>query len=108
MTAQQAPNLELCKHSYAAQVRVNNVGIGSLLKKLYEADFTETNTKATSQVSQDLEEISTEDRRFLDLMDTETKKIGKHYHLPLPFKNFTLPLPDNRKAAEKRLKRSYD
>ena len=60
MTAQQAPNLELCKHSYAAQVRVNNAGIGNLLKKLYEADFAETNTKATSQVSQDLEEISTE------------------------------------------------
>ena len=54
-------------------VRVRDVGIGNLLKRLYEADFTETNTKAISQVSQDLEEISTENRRFLDLMDTETK-----------------------------------
>ena len=54
-------------------VRVRDVGTGNLLKKLYEADFTETNTKAISQVSQDLEEISTENRRFLDLMDTETK-----------------------------------
>ena len=54
-------------------VRVRDVGVGNLLKKLYEADFTETNTKAISQVSQDLEEISTENRRFLDLMDTETK-----------------------------------
>ena len=54
-------------------VRVRDVGIGNLLKKLYEADFTEINTKAISQVSQDLEEISTENRRFLDLMDTETK-----------------------------------
>ena len=50
---------------------------------MYEADFTETNTKALSQVSQDLKKISTEDRIFLDLMDTETKKIGKHYQLPL-------------------------
>ena len=54
-------------------VRVRDVGIGNLLKRLYEADFTETNTKAILQVSQDLEEISTENRRFLDLMDTETK-----------------------------------
>ena len=74
MTVQQAPNLELAKHSFAAQVRVKDVQIGNLLKKLYEADFRETNIKAISQVSQDLEEISTEDRRFLDLMDTETKK----------------------------------
>ena len=52
---------------------MKDVGIGNLLKKLYEADFTETNTKTISQASQDLEEISTENRRFLDLMDTETK-----------------------------------
>ena len=78
MTAQQAPNLELAKHSFAAQVRVKDVRIGNLLKKLYEVNFIETNTKAISQVSQDLEEVSTEDRRFLDLMDIETKKISKH------------------------------
>ena len=39
----------------------------------------------------------------IDLMDTETKKIGKHYQLPLPFKNSTLSLPNNRKVAEKPL-----
>ena len=83
MTVQQAPNLELATHYFAAQARIKNDGIGNLFKKLYEADFTETNTKALPQVSQDLEKISTEDRIFLDLMDTETKKIGKHYQLPL-------------------------
>ena len=36
-------------------------------------------------------------------MDTETKKIGKHYHSSLPFKNSTLSLPNNRKVAENRL-----
>ena len=34
-------------------------------------------------------------------MVTETKKIGKHYQLPPPFKNSTLSY--NRKLAEKRL-----
>ena len=70
---------------------------------MYEADFTETNTKAVSQVSQYVQEIPTEDGRFLDLMDTETNEIGKYYQLPLPFKNSTVSLPNNRKAAEKRL-----
>ena len=37
-------------------------------------------------------------------MDTETKKNGKHYKLPIPFKNSTLSLPSNRKVAEKRLR----
>ena len=71
--------------------------------KLYETDFTETNTNAISQVSQDLEEISTEDRRCFDRMDTETKKIGKLYQLLVPFRNSALPLPNNRKVAERRL-----
>ena len=52
-------------------------------------------------MSQDLEEISTEDRRFFDRMDTETKKIGKHYQLLVPFRNSAMPLPNNRKVAEK-------
>ena len=102
ITVQQAPNLELAKHSFAAQVRVKDVGISKLLKKLYEADFTEANPKAVSKVTLDVEEMSTEDRRFLELMDAETKKIGKHYVLPLPFKNSELSLPNNRKIAEKR------
>ena len=46
MTVQQAPNLALAKNCFAAQVRVQDVGIVNLLKKLYEADFTETNTKS--------------------------------------------------------------
>ena len=103
MTVQQASNLELAKHSFAAQIRVKNVGTGNLLKKLYEADFTEKNTKAISQVPQDLEETSTEYRRFLDLMDTETRKIVNHYQLPLTFKNSTFSLPNNRKVAQPRL-----
>ena len=45
MTVQQAPNLKLAKHSFPAHVRVKDVETGNLLKKLYEADFTETNTK---------------------------------------------------------------
>ena len=35
----------------AAQVRVKDVGIGNLLKKLHETDFTEANAKAILQVS---------------------------------------------------------
>ena len=38
-------------------------------------------------------------------MDTETKKNGKHYKLPIPFKSSTLSLPSNRKEAEKHLNR---
>ena len=36
-------------------------------------------------------------------MDIETKKNGKHYKLPIPFKSSTLSLPSNRKVAEKHL-----
>ena len=94
MTVQRTPNLELVKHSFAVQVRVKDAGTGNSVKKLYKVDFTETKTKAILQVSQDLEEVSTKGRRFLDLMDTGTKKIGKHYQITLPLKNSTLSLPN--------------
>ena len=39
MTVQKASNLELARHSFAAQVRVKDIEIGNLLKRLYEADY---------------------------------------------------------------------
>ena len=50
----------------------------------------------------DIEEISFEDREFLK-MNENSRKVGKHYELPLPLKNPVTKLPNNRYLAEKRL-----
>ena len=50
----------------------------------------------------DIDEISFEDREFLK-MNENSRKVGKHYELPLPLKNPVTKLPNNRYLAEKRL-----
>ena len=50
-----------------------------------------------------IEYISREDRKFLDILETDTKKDGTHNGVPLPFRNSGIQLPDNRNQAIKRM-----
>ena len=45
--------------------------------------------------------LSRNNRRFLELMERESVKIYEHYELPLPLKDNELVLPNNRMAALK-------
>ena len=47
--------------------------------------------------------MSVEDRRVLELWDSNVSFSDGHYSLPIPFKNPALTLPDNRQMAERRL-----
>ena len=52
----------------------------------------------------DIGEIPFEDRGFLQMMNKNSRKFGKHYELLLPLKNPAITkLPNNRYLAEKRL-----
>ena len=52
----------------------------------------------------DIGEIPFEDRGFLKMVNKNSRKIGKHYELPLPLKNPAITkLPNNRYLAEERL-----
>ena len=57
-----------------------------------------------------LDEISYEDKKFLKIMEDQVVKVGKHYETPLPLRNPEMTLPNNRVMAEKRahyLKRKF-
>ena len=47
--------------------------------------------------------ISFEDQKFLKLMNEKSRKVGQHYKIPLPLKDRSVELPNNRNTAEKRL-----
>ena len=49
------------------------------------------------------EEVSSEDRRFLQIIEEKTTKAGEHYVVPLPFQNESFEMPNNRRQAVKRL-----
>ena len=49
-----------------------------------------------------LEEISHEDKRFLKIMNEQTIKVSNHYQSPLPLQNPPMILPNNQKMVEER------
>ena len=78
--------------------KIEDVGIEKLLEQMYYSDFCECNNL---QVNSNIEDISIKDRKFLDILDTGTKKDGAHYEVPLPFRNTGIQLPENRNQAVK-------
>ena len=50
-----------------------------------------------------IEEISREDKKFLNILVTGTKKNGSHYQVPLPFKDTDAKLPNNRNQDVRRI-----
>ena len=57
----------------------------------------------SSGIYEQEKDMSVDDRRVLALWDEKVSFSGGHYVLPIPFKDSTLKLPDNRQMAEKRL-----
>ena len=65
-------------------------------------DFNECSGKVLHVMTQKLEDISYENKKFLKLMDDQTVKVGNHYQTPLPLRNPVMKLPNNRKMVERR------
>ena len=73
-----------------------------MFEKIYQLDFNESSSKVHDAMTQKLEDISYENKKFLKLMDDQTVKVGNHYQTPLPLRNPVMKMPNNRKMAEKR------
>ncbi|KAL7877734.1 hypothetical protein SRHO_G00043770 [Serrasalmus rhombeus] len=93
----------LNKHGkpYVCSHRISVERVSELLVQQFNHDFPES---AYEKV-----EMSQEDLRFLDIMDTSAKLQDGHYYLPLPFKRGP-KMPNNQLMAEQRavsLKRKF-
>ena len=74
-----------------------------MLERMYYSDFCECNHLQMISILGNIEDISREDREFLDILETGTRKDGAHYEVPLPFRNIGIQLPNNRNQAVKRM-----
>ena len=99
----QAESGSVAKHHFEVQNKCEYIGIKEMLRKIYMSDFQDTSSQREDSIIGKMSEISNEDRRFLEILDTETVKVGNHYQTPLPLKNPDVKLPNNRKVAERRL-----
>lgn len=87
---------KLQAHSHSIVNRTSVLTLESLLEKQYEHDFKDFNKDEKEELSQD-------DKRFLQIMEESVKFENGHYSLRLPFKNPNVDLPNNRCVAQQRL-----
>ena len=83
--------------------KIEDAGIKEMLERMYYSDFCECNHFQMISILGNIEDISREDRQFLDILETGTRKDGAHYEVPLPFRNIGIQLPNNRNQAAKRM-----
>ena len=96
IAVRDAATSKVSRYHFRFTHEVQNVSAKKMLQEMYNADFIET----IIGTSGNIEEMSYEDQKFLKLMDENVRKIGKHYQIPLPFRDKTKIFPNNR---EKRL-----
>ena len=96
-------SIKRANHHFALKGPVRETDIATMLRRMYEADFTEPQLQPSTSSSK-FKEFSFNDARFMELMDREVEHIDGHYQLPLPLKNPKLELPNNRMMVERRIK----
>ena len=74
-----------------------------MLENMYNTEFCESRLGLGIEASNNMEDTSFEDQKFLKLMDEKSRKVREHFEIPLPLKDRSVKLPNNRNMAEKRL-----
>ena len=85
-----------CRHVFVHQTQLRDNSIERMIKSVYDGEQT-INSKSLG------EEFSQHDVKFLKTMDDQCQMVSGHYVLPLPFRNESVNLPNNRELALKRL-----
>ena len=99
----QAGSDEMSKHHFIHQDEVEETSVKDMLLKMYQADFVEKKMQAEDFFADNVQELSIEDKIFLEMMKNQTARNGQHYQLPLPLRNPDVKMPNNKMIAEKRL-----
>ena len=91
-------------HFFTVPTEVKETSIESMLGKIYKNDFVEPELQyCANKINLNYDNLSKNDRKFLELMGKEAVKIDGHYQVPLPLKDEEVVLPDNKMAAMKRM-----
>ena len=85
---------KISRHTFVGEDSSHDI-YTNILNQMYLQDFNEPHGEK--------EGLSTEDRKFLQIMEQNATKINGHYQLPLPLRNPKPNLPKNRRQVGSRL-----
>ena len=95
-------NIIKCSTFSANQLAKYFLGIKEMFQKLYNEEFDEVQPERKDGVFGELENLSAEDKQFTMMMGNGAKFVNGNYQLPLPLRNPTLIIPNNRTIMKKR------
>ena len=67
-----------------------------MMQRMYQLNFIKPRTKFKDPMTNRLDEISYEDKKFLKIMEDQVVKVGNRYETLLPLGNPEMTLPNNR------------
>ena len=76
---------KLSRHHFLIENASKDMSIEQMFEQMYYSDFTEKGAQI-EKIDGNLEQLSKNDRRFLEILDAGTRKNRNHYEVPLPFK----------------------
>ena len=72
-------------HHFEVKNDAKETDVKKMLLDMYHNDFTEPTLEKGNTT--EMNGLLVEDKRFLSLVEEETKLVDGHYHVPLPLKN---------------------
>ena len=93
---------KLSRHHFLIENASKDTSIEPMFEKISYSDFTEKGAQI-GKIDGNLEQLSENYKRFLEILDASTRKNGNHYEVPLPFKQKGIKIPNNRSQALKRM-----
>ena len=87
---------QISSHIFSSAGRVNDEETTRNLRKMFLLDFPE-------EMNSEQQAMSHEDLQFIKIMKDNVTKVEGHYQLPLPFKESSPTIPNNKKHALQRL-----
>ena len=93
----------LAPHHFGVEKSIKDISLEEMFKMMYSNDFNEHDATVADSITSSVDEISIEDKKFLDIVEKNTSKKDYHYVVPLPFRDDRLVMPNNRVQPFKRL-----
>ena len=97
-----ASTSKLSRHHFLIENASKDKTIEQMFEQMYYNNFTERGARI-GKIDGNLEQLSKNDKRFLEILDAGTRKNGNHYELPLSLKEKGIKIPNNRSQDLKRM-----
>ena len=92
----------LAPHQFGVEKSIKDISLGEMFKTMYSNDFNEPDATVAIGITNSVDEISSKDRKFLDIVEKKTLKKDYHYVVPLPFRDGRLIMANNQLQTIKR------